>query len=116
MVKIISAAPSLAGPFLWLHFHDCFVRGCDASVLLDSTKGNLAERDAKPNKIPRRRATSLCSPGFSHPRVSASRTSSSSPAPTGSARRTPRRSPTGSTTPPTTASSTRRRTASTRPS
>ncbi|XP_037462195.1 peroxidase 1-like [Triticum dicoccoides] len=50
MVKIISAAPSLAGPFLWLHFHDCFVRGCDASVLLDSTKGNLAERDAKPNK------------------------------------------------------------------
>ncbi|XP_037460297.1 peroxidase 1-like [Triticum dicoccoides] len=50
MVKIISAAPSLAGPLLRLHFHDCFVRGCDASVLLDSTKGNLAERDAKPNK------------------------------------------------------------------
>uniref|UniRef100_A0ACD6AK55 Uncharacterized protein n=1 Tax=Avena sativa TaxID=4498 RepID=A0ACD6AK55_AVESA len=50
MVKIISAAPSLAGPLLRLHFHDCFVRGCDASVLLDSTKGNTAERDAKPNK------------------------------------------------------------------
>ena len=26
------------------------MQGCDASVLLDSTKGNLAERDAKPNK------------------------------------------------------------------
>lgn len=26
MVKIISAAPSLAGPLLRLHFHDCFVR------------------------------------------------------------------------------------------
>ncbi|CAM0958487.1 unnamed protein product [Alopecurus aequalis] len=50
MVKIISAAPSLAGPLLRLHFHDCFVRGCDASVLLDSTEGNTAERDAKPNK------------------------------------------------------------------
>jgi len=50
MVKIISAAPSLAGPLLRLHFHDCFVRGCDASVLLDSTAGEPAERDAKPNK------------------------------------------------------------------
>ncbi|KAM0895974.1 hypothetical protein ACQ4PT_023494 [Festuca glaucescens] len=50
MIKIIAAAPSLAGPLLRLHFHDCFVRGCDASVLLDSTKGNVAEKDAKPNK------------------------------------------------------------------
>ncbi|KAM0917608.1 hypothetical protein ACQ4PT_009113 [Festuca glaucescens] len=50
MVKIIAAVPSLAGPLLWLHFHDCFVRGCDASVLMDSTPVNTAERDAKPNK------------------------------------------------------------------
>ncbi|KAM3405589.1 hypothetical protein ACQJBY_008217 [Aegilops geniculata] len=48
--KIIAAAPSLAGPLLRLHFHDCFVRGCDASVLLESTEGNVAEKDAKPNK------------------------------------------------------------------
>jgi hypothetical protein len=34
MEKIISAAPSLAGPLLRLHFHDCFVRvSRDVSLL-----------------------------------------------------------------------------------
>lgn len=28
MERIIAAAPSLAGPLLRLHFHDCFVRVC----------------------------------------------------------------------------------------
>ncbi|XP_072969534.1 peroxidase 40 isoform X2 [Typha angustifolia] len=47
--QAVAADPRMAASLLRLHFHDCFVNGCDASVLLDDTATFVGEKTAGPN-------------------------------------------------------------------
>ncbi|KAG8368322.1 hypothetical protein BUALT_Bualt15G0033600 [Buddleja alternifolia] len=40
----------MAASLLRLHFHDCFVDGCEGSILLDDTKDIKGEKNALPNR------------------------------------------------------------------
>ncbi|KAL9417962.1 hypothetical protein AB3S75_040876 [Citrus x aurantiifolia] len=40
----------IAASLLRLHFHDCFIIGCDASILLDDTNDFKGEKNALPNR------------------------------------------------------------------
>ncbi|XVE69818.1 hypothetical protein DITRI_Ditri10aG0022300 [Diplodiscus trichospermus] len=48
--KAIAKDPRMAASLLRLHFHDCFVQGCDASVLLDDGGTIVSEKNSLPNK------------------------------------------------------------------
>ncbi|KAG0502826.1 hypothetical protein HPP92_002898 [Vanilla planifolia] len=46
----IASEKRMGASLLRLHFHDCFVQGCDGSVLLDDTSTFTGEKTAGPNQ------------------------------------------------------------------
>ncbi|CAI0395378.1 unnamed protein product [Linum tenue] len=49
LVNASATDPRIGASLIRLHFHDCFVNGCDASVLLDNSATILSEKQALPN-------------------------------------------------------------------
>ncbi|XP_022882060.1 lignin-forming anionic peroxidase-like [Olea europaea var. sylvestris] len=47
--QAVSRERRMAASIIRLHFHDCFVQGCDASILLDETPSIQTEKTASPN-------------------------------------------------------------------
>ncbi|XP_021732592.1 peroxidase P7-like [Chenopodium quinoa] len=50
IAKAIKNEARVGASLLRLHFHDCFVNGCDGSILLDDTSTFKSEKSANPNK------------------------------------------------------------------
>ncbi|KAM0877626.1 hypothetical protein ACQ4PT_035396 [Festuca glaucescens] len=47
--EAVAVEPRMGASLLRLHFHDCFVNGCDGSILLDDTPFFTGEKNAAPN-------------------------------------------------------------------
>lgn len=50
MRQTVAREPRMAASILRLFFHDCFVQGCDGSILLDDTATFTGEKNALPNR------------------------------------------------------------------
>ncbi|XP_057429556.1 peroxidase C1A-like isoform X2 [Lotus japonicus] len=49
LINVSKSDPRILGSLMRLHFHDCFVQGCDASILLNDTSTVVSEQGAAPN-------------------------------------------------------------------
>ncbi|XP_077244259.1 peroxidase 72-like [Tasmannia lanceolata] len=49
VANAVARETRMAASLLRLHFHDCFVKGCDASLLLDSSGTIISEKGSLPN-------------------------------------------------------------------
>ncbi|KAK4268462.1 hypothetical protein QN277_025117 [Acacia crassicarpa] len=49
VVSAVAKEARMGASLLRLHFHDCFVQGCDGSLLLDDTSSFTGEKTAVPN-------------------------------------------------------------------
>ncbi|KAF8377900.1 hypothetical protein HHK36_031288 [Tetracentron sinense] len=50
VAKAVAREARMAASLLRLHFHDCFVKGCDASLLLDNSGSIISEKQSIPNR------------------------------------------------------------------
>ncbi|GKU99231.1 hypothetical protein SLEP1_g12104 [Rubroshorea leprosula] len=50
VAKAIAKEARTGASLIRLHFHDCFVKGCDASLLLDSSGTIISEKGSNPNR------------------------------------------------------------------
>ncbi|KAL9691675.1 hypothetical protein QQ045_012100 [Rhodiola kirilowii] len=50
VAKAVAKEARMAASLIRLHFHDCFVKGCDASILLDNSGSIVSEKRSNPNR------------------------------------------------------------------
>ncbi|KAG7969817.1 hypothetical protein I3843_07G051200 [Carya illinoinensis] len=50
VAEVVAKEARMAASLLRLHFHDCFVQGCDASLLLDNRGSLVSEKRSNPNR------------------------------------------------------------------